>query len=115
MRCQLSDGESTVVAMMNKQVYDKMEDVIINFAVIQVFTFMKQSVKDKTILVLTKPPKVVYPKLQVKIGEGRDYADNLKSKFFDSEPNVLSTLIPKQVSDSDKGIQDLNTQDPEAT
>ena len=26
LRFQLSDGESTVLAMMNKQVYDKMED-----------------------------------------------------------------------------------------
>ena len=62
---------------------------------------MKQSVKDKTILVLTKPPKVVYPTLKVKIGEGRDYSDNLKNNVFESEPNVQSTLIPRQVSDTD--------------
>ncbi len=30
LRCQLSDGESSVVAMMNKSVYDKMEDKIEN-------------------------------------------------------------------------------------
>ena len=105
----MSDGESTVVAMMNKQVFDKMEDSISNLAVIQVFTFMKQSVKDKTILVLTKPPKVVYPNVKVKFGEARDYADNMKNNVFSNEPNKESTLIPRELSDKDVVMQEALT------
>ena len=54
--------------MMNKQVYDKMEDKIESFDVIEVFSFMKQTVKDRVILVLTKPPKLVYSKIKTNIG-----------------------------------------------
>lgn len=41
MRFNLSDGESTVLAMLNKQVYDKLEESITNFCVVQVFSFLK--------------------------------------------------------------------------
>ena len=41
LRFHLSDGESTVLAMMNKQVHDKMEGEIKNFDILQVFTFLK--------------------------------------------------------------------------
>lgn len=41
LRFHLSDGESKVLAMMNKQVYDKLEDKIEAFDVLEVFTFMK--------------------------------------------------------------------------
>ena len=41
LRFQLSDGESTVLAMMNKQVYDKMEDRLQTFDIVEVFTFVK--------------------------------------------------------------------------
>ena len=99
LRCQLSDGESSVVAMMNKQVYDRMEDAISNFAIIEVFTFMKQNVKDRVILVLTKPPKLIYD-CKVKIGEPKDYADNLKNGTFSSECLPRTTAIPKELYDA---------------
>ena len=70
---------------------------------------MKQSVKEKTILVLTKPPKVVYPNVKVKFGEARDYAENLKSNVFNSEPCKESTFIPKELSDKDVVMQEQNT------
>ena len=41
LRFQLSDGESTVLAMMNKQVYDKMEDSIETYDIVEIFTFVK--------------------------------------------------------------------------
>ena len=42
-RLTLSDGEATVLAMMNKQVWDKMEsETIPKNSVIQIFTFSKQ-------------------------------------------------------------------------
>ena len=45
MRFTLSDGESIVLAMMNKQVFDKMEgQTIPQNSVIQLFTFIKQSI-----------------------------------------------------------------------
>ena len=90
LRCQLSDGESSVVAMMNKQVYDKMEDALSNFSVIQVFTFMKQNVKDRVILVLTKPPKLIY-NCKVKIGDPKEYADNAKNGTFQNECPLKAT------------------------
>ena len=65
MRFTLSDGESTVLAMMNKQVFDKMDQKEIpSNSVIQIFTFIKQSIQNRIILVLSKPPKVVYKDLQ---------------------------------------------------
>ena len=81
LRCQLSDGESTVVAMMNKQVFDRMEARITDCAVVQVFTFMKQYVKDRAVLVLTKPPKVIR-ELKMKLGEPHDYNENKKNDAF---------------------------------
>ena len=42
MRFTLSDGESTVLAMMNKQVFDKLDGQSIpQNSIIQVFTFIK--------------------------------------------------------------------------
>ena len=76
--------------MMNKQVYDKMEDALSNFAVIQVFTFMKQNVKDRVILVLTKPPKLIY-NCKVKIGDPKEYADNAKNGTFQNECPLKAT------------------------
>lgn len=57
---------------------------------------MKQSVKEKTILVLTKPPKVVYPSIKIKLGEARDYSENLKNNVFCKDPSKESTLIPSE-------------------
>jgi hypothetical protein len=45
---------------------------------------MKQTVKERVILVMTKPPKLIYP-CKVKIGEPKDYNDNLKNKVFANE------------------------------
>jgi hypothetical protein len=102
LRCTLSDGESSVVAMMNKSVHDKMEDKIENFQVLQVSTFMKQTVKERVILVLTKPPKLVYA-CKVKIGEPKDYNDNLKNKVFSAECSPSKTMIPGAVLSPEAG------------
>lgn len=97
LRFQLSDGESKVLAMMNKQVYDKMEDKIESFDVIEVFSFMKQTVKDRVILVLTKPPKLVYSKIKTNIGQPKDYVENLKEKVFEAECPHGKTSIPQKI------------------
>ena len=87
MRFTFSDGESTVLAMMNKQVFDRMETQHIQMnSVIQVFTFIKQTLKEKTILVLSRPPKVIYDGMEsLRIGDPRDYETNLKEGFKDHE------------------------------
>jgi hypothetical protein len=95
LRFHLSDGESTVLAMMNKQVYDKLEGPIANFDVIQVYSFLKQSIKERTILVLTKAPKVIYNTIKSKIGSPKDYADNQKENVFASACPKPKTVIPK--------------------
>ena len=97
LRFQLSDGESTVLAMMNKQVYDKMEENIETYDVVEVFSFVKQTIKERNILVLTKPPKLIYGKLKTKIGLPKDYSDNLKDKVFDNDCAKEKTAIPKTV------------------
>lgn len=97
LRFQLSDGESTVLAMMNKQVYDKMDDKIETYDVIEVFSFMKQTIKERTVLVLTKPPRLVYGKMKTKIGAPRDYAENIKDKVFDEDCHKDKCAIPKHV------------------
>lgn len=84
--------------MMNKQVYDRMEDALSNFAIVEVFTFMKQNVKERVILVLTKPPKLIYD-CKVKIGEPKEYAENLKNGVFDTECLARTTAIPKELYD----------------
>lgn len=97
LRFQLSDGESTVLAMMNKQVYDKMEDRIQSFDVIEVFSFVRQTIKERNILVLTKPPKLIYESLKTKIGMPKDYADNQKEKVFDQDCSKDRVSIPKNI------------------
>ena len=52
---------------------------------LEVFTFLKQSVRERTILVLTKPPKLVYSTLKAKIGVPKDFGENCKSNVFNSE------------------------------
>ena len=42
---------------------------------------MKQTVKERAILVLTKPPKLVCP-CKVKIGDPKDYSENKKNNVF---------------------------------
>ena len=76
-----------------------MDDAISNFAVIEVFTFMKQNVKDRVILVLTKPPKLIYD-CKVKIGEPKEYADNLKNGTFSGECLSTTTAIPRELYDA---------------
>ena len=60
LRFSLSDGESTILAMMNKQIHDRLDEPLENNHVIEIFTFLKQSVRERTIIVLTKAPKVHY-------------------------------------------------------
>ena len=62
-----------------------MEGEIKNFDILQVFTFLKQSIKERTILVLTRPPKIVYSTLKAKVGNPKDYSDNIKDKVFDKD------------------------------
>ena len=41
LRFSLSDGESTILAMMNKQIHDRLEEPLANNHVIEIFTFLK--------------------------------------------------------------------------
>lgn len=74
-----------------------MEDRIETYDIVEVFTFVKQTIKERNILVLTKPPKLIYGKLKTKIGLPKDYAENLKEKVFDNECSKERTEIPKNV------------------
>lgn len=98
---------------MKKSVYDKLEEQISNFNVIQIFSFMKQSLKSSSknseqgkqgssslpltynnIIILSKPPKVIYKSLKTKIGAPRDYEINLKEGFPEDKVHIG---IPKEV------------------
>ena len=46
---------------------------------------------------LTKPPKLVYGKLKVKIGTPKDYSQNLKDKAFDKDCPQEQVSIPMHV------------------
>jgi hypothetical protein len=63
---------------------------------------MKQNVKDRVILVMTKPPKLIYP-CKVKIGDPKEYSDNLKNGTFSSDCLARTTAIPKELSDGGGG------------
>ena len=52
--------------------------------------------KDRVIIVLTKPPKVVH-QCKVKVGEPRDYAENLKLKVFDAECKPNKVKLPREL------------------
>ena len=98
LRFELSDGESTVLAMMSKHVYDKMEENIETYDVVEVFSFDKKTIKERIlVLTITKPPKLIYGKLKTKIGLPEDYSDNLKDKVFDNDCAKEKTAIPKTV------------------
>jgi hypothetical protein len=96
--------------MMNKSVYDKMEDKIDNFNVLLISTFMKQTVKDRVVLVLTKPPKLIYA-CKVKIGEPKDYNENLKAKAFAQDCNQKATQIPRDLvrHDTEETMEPVQT------
>lgn len=95
MRFTLSDGESTVLAMMNKQVFDKMDgQTIPQNSVIQLFTFIKQSIQNRVILVLSRPPKVIYPDVTNRIGSPKDYEQIKKDGF--PENSGLDISISKE-------------------
>ena len=74
-----------------------MDATISNFDILQVFTFLKQSIKDRTILVLTRPPKVVYSQVKTKIGNPKDYTENNKDGVFNSACKKQSLAIPKEI------------------
>lgn len=59
------------------------------------FSFLKQSIKERTILVLTKPPKMVYNTLKSKIGNPKDYADIQKESGYTAACPKSKTAIPK--------------------
>ena len=61
------------------------------------FSFVKQTIKERNILVLTKPPRLIYSKLKTKIGLPKDYAENLKEKVFDKDCPKDRIAIPKNI------------------
>jgi hypothetical protein len=91
---------------MNRSVFDKLDKKLANFQVIQVFSFTKQTVKDRVLIVMTKPPKVVYD-CKVKVGEPKDYADNLKNKVFDTECPQSKIQLPSELFKSTPMTEDL--------
>lgn len=82
--------------MMNKQVWDKLDgQTIPQNSVIQVFTFAKQQIQNRTILVLSRPPRIIYRETPNRIGQPKDYENIKKDGFPDSCPNDIK--IPLDV------------------
>ena len=74
-----------------------MEDRIQTYDVIEVYSFVRQTIKERNILVLTKPPKLIYTDLKTKIGLPRDYTECLKDKVYDQECSSDWISIPNHI------------------
>lgn len=48
-------------------------------------------------LVMTKPPSVIYSNIKSKIGSPKDYQENVKEKVFDSGCPEAKTAIPQEI------------------
>ena len=84
---------------MNKQMYDRLEEPLANYHIIEIFTFMKQSVKERTIIVLTRVPKIHRNDLTGKIGVPRDFAENVKTNVFTEDCDKFKVRIPTSNDD----------------
>jgi len=80
--------------MMNKQVWDKLEgQTIPQNSIIQVFTFIKQSIQNRVILVLSRAPKIIYRDVASRIGMPKDY-ETIKKEGFQGDSCPHSIAIP---------------------
>ena len=57
-----------MLTLVNQTVYAKMSEELENYGVVQITTCLKQNVNGRTVLILTKPPKVIYKDVGVKLG-----------------------------------------------
>jgi hypothetical protein len=55
---------------------------------------MKPNIPGKSVLILTKPPKVLYKDIKTKIGCPKDYEANVKDDFQQASANKISVDIP---------------------
>jgi len=55
---------------------------------------MKPNIPGKIVLILTKPPKVLYKDIKTKIGCPRDYDANFKDNFQQVSLSKISVDIP---------------------
>ncbi|CDW72882.1 replication protein a 70 kda dna-binding [Stylonychia lemnae] len=95
----MSDGVSQVMTLVNNQLFSKMvimEDMLENYCIIQISTYIKQMVSNKNIIVLTKPPKVLYKEMKTKIGIPKDVDLNIKDGF-QVDPSSIDISIPKDI------------------
>lgn len=63
---------------------------------IELFTFIKQSISGRVILVLSRPPKVHYKDVAQRIGAPKDFENNKKEDVF-NKPCSVNISIPKDV------------------
>ena len=68
----MSDGISSIKAMVSEPEYNKLDKVPQNFNVIKVEHFQKVMVKDQMILMLKAPLQIVHDHLEDKLGEPND-------------------------------------------
>ena len=73
------------------------EDTIENFCVIQFTSVMKPNIPGKSVLILTKAPKVLYKDIKTKIGCPKDYEANVKDNFKQVSSNKISVEIPQDI------------------
>lgn len=79
---KLSDGYSSVIALIYKEVYTEMMDVELKlFDIVKIKHFSKSKVKDKNILIL-KPILVVKTGLKEELGKPVDVETNLRLPDF---------------------------------
>jgi hypothetical protein len=55
---------------------------------------MKPNIPGKSVLILTKAPKVIYKDIKTKIGCPKDYEANLKDNFQQVNSSKISVDIP---------------------
>lgn len=76
----LSDGVSSIKAMVSEPEFNKLSNVPHNFNVIKVENFQKVMVKDQMILMLKAPLTIVHDHLEDKLGEPNDIGKVIQNK-----------------------------------
>eukprot|EP00347_Sterkiella_histriomuscorum_P003463 403364199 len=102
----ISDGVSQIMVLINNKIYGMMEEQLENYCVIQIYSYIIQKVSGKTIVILTKPPRLVYKDLKQKIGQPRDLDLNIKEGYI-VNINTVDLSIPQEI------ISKLFPQSPE--
>jgi hypothetical protein len=94
IRLKISDGYSSVIALIYKEVYNEMIDTELKlFDIISIGHFEKQKVKDKNIIIL-KVIKVVKSGLKEELGKPVDVEVNLKLPTFEKIKEIKLPSAP---------------------